>query len=280
MMGTRRVATVLLSMSSLAFQQALSQGTSLAKSIDTTHQSVVAIHRIDPSGRLLIFSGVLIHPRVVLSAGHVLQTFPGLNNGFVNLGDAARDSSNRRPFDATADVDLHPDFERFRASLADTTGLNRPTMFLDIALLFLPKEIAQKPVVRLPKPSILARVTGNQRLVGVGYGFHRTVDSTFTPEFLDGTRRQWRLSGFSLVNESWLSTQCDPATNLPFISAGDSGGPLLVNDSVLVGIWSLTDADQGKDGCPYSSLAVRIDNPAVLSWINDRIRKRLRVDLR
>ena len=45
---------------------------SLAKTVDTTYQSVVAILRVDSTGKkILAGSGVLIHPNVILTAGHI-----------------------------------------------------------------------------------------------------------------------------------------------------------------------------------------------------------------
>src|SRR5262245_30579320 len=44
----------------------------VAKSVDSTHSSVMAILRVDTIGNIVVSaSGVLINPRVILTAGHV-----------------------------------------------------------------------------------------------------------------------------------------------------------------------------------------------------------------
>ena len=266
------------------FQTAASQNTSLAKSIDTTHLSVVAILRVDSTGKVCVSaSGVLIHPQVVLTAGHVnfmvAGSWPGgaVAQGFVSLANNARDPHNRVSFDWLKDVESHPDTAYFPKSFYDTSGRTNPFMFIDIGLLFLRQPIDNRPISRLPVPNVLAHRESDDLLVGAGFGYYKRQDSTFVPDSVDGLRRRWRLHNISLVNDLWLSTECDTVTNLPFMSMFDSGGPLFQGDNVVVGIWSWMG--KATMPCPYSSRAIRIDNLKVLTWIKDRIKKRLGVDL-
>lgn len=275
---------VLMISVAVCFQTAASQSTSLAKSIDTTHHSVVAILRVDSAGKPIVFaSGVLIHPQVVLTAGHVnIRTanyWPGgcKTQGFVSLANHAYDPHDRVPFDWLKDVESHPDTAEFLRSLSDTTGRTNPSMFIDIGLVFLPHPVMDRTVARLPGLSALARRRHEDLPVGVGYGYYKRFDSTFRPELVDGLQRQWRLDNVSLTNDLWLSTECDTVSNLPFLSMFDSGAPLFLGDNVVVGIWSRFD--KATKPCPYSSCAVRIDNPRVLAWIKNCIKKRLGVDL-
>lgn len=268
----------------VAFDALMGQGKPVAKTVDTVHNSVVAVLRLDSSGRSWVNgSGVLIHPRVVLTAGHVrfngMGREPGgcVRQGFVAFGENAYETRDRYPFDWLTDIESHPDTAEFQKSFSDTTGRTRPSMFVDIGLVFLPKPVDKKTTARLPDPHALTHTKTQESLVGVGFGYHKTYDSTFVNDLVDGLRRQWRLLNLSLINDLWLSTQCDTTTNLPFISMFDSGGPLFLDDDVVVGIWSMFG--KADKPCLYSSWAVRIDSPEVLSWIKDRAKARLGVSL-
>jgi len=255
----------------------------VAKTIDTTHQSVVAILVVDSAGKAFVTgSGVLIHPKVVLTAGHVnAHNVFGDNRpteGLVSLSNNCLDPGNRYSFDWLKDIESHPDTAAFAHSFSDTTRQTNPNMFIDVGLIFLHQPVENKYVAHLPDSNALTRRQAGDALEGVGYGYDKAVDSHFMPDLVDGIRRHWRLQNISLMNDLWLSTECDSVTNLPFISIFDSGAPLFLNNNMVVGIWSLEGS--AVEPCPYSSHAVRIDNPKVLTWIKDRIKKRLGVDLK
>lgn len=63
---------------------------------------------------------------------------------------------------------------------------------------------------------------------------------------------------------------CDPETNRPYIGVCDSGSPLLLNNSTVVGV-----RDTGEGSCPGFSCGTRVDNPKILKWINNCISSRL-----
>jgi V8-like Glu-specific endopeptidase len=254
-----------------------------AKTIDTTHQSVVAILAVDSAGKAFVTgSGVLIHPKVVLTAGHVnahnVFGDDRPTEGLVSLSNNALDPGNRYSFDWLKDVESHPDTAAYAHVPYDTTHQTNPYMFIDVGLIFLRQAVVNRPVAQLPDSNALARSNAHDLLEGVGYGFDKVPDSHFTLDLVDGIRRHWRLQNISLMNDLWLSTECDSVTNLPFTSIFDSGAPLFLNNNMVVGIWSLHAG--AIEPCPYSSRAVRIDNPKVLAWIKDRIKKRLGVDLK
>jgi len=279
-----RTPVLVIALMSLGYHPVASQSRSLAKTIDTTHHSVVAILRVDSSGREFVAgSGVLIHSRVVLTAGHVnfdgTSQAPGgsRTEGFVSFSSNALEMDDRVQFDWLKDVESHPDAEALLNSFSDTTGLTDPYSFADVGLIFLRQPVANKPLARLPAPRLLSDRTGEEPLLGVGFGYHEVPDSTFADELVDGLRRKWRLDAASLANDLWLKAGCDSLTNLPFISAHDSGAPLFFGEDVVVGVWSMVNT--AVEPCPYSSWAVRVDNPSVLAWIRERIKARIGSDL-
>ena len=63
----RFILVILLA--SFDVESVFSQSTLVAKTIDTTHQSVVAVFGVEKSGKPWILgSGVLIHPQVILTS--------------------------------------------------------------------------------------------------------------------------------------------------------------------------------------------------------------------
>lgn len=268
----------------ITVQLTLSQAMPLAKTLDSTHNSVVALQGIDTSGKVFVgTAGVLIHPKIILTAGHVnynvfKKLIVGLKiQGFVATSYNAYNPDKRYPVDWLRDMVSYPDTADFQKSLSDTTGGKKPTMFIDIGLIFLDHPISNMPIAKLPEPFLLNDLQSYSSLLGVGFGYDKVVDSTFSSSLIDGLRRKWIPHKITLFNDLWLSAQCDSISNLPFISIGDSGAPLFQQDSIVVGIWSLRD-DAVKP-CPYSSWAVRIDNPKVLTWINATVKSRMGIDL-
>jgi Trypsin len=259
---------------------------SLAKTVDTIYQSVVAILRVDSTGKTIMAgSGVLIHPNVILTAGHInYSNFTKwwdkncLSIGYISFGNNAFQSTNRIPFNWLNDIVTHPDQVEFQKFISDTTQKSGPPELTDIGLIFLDQPILDKPIIKLPDHNLLSEIDKNDLLIGVGYGYHK-VDTVYEriPNLVDGLRRKWQLSKISLDNDLWLSTYCDPETNLPYMGMFDSGAPLLLNDTIVVGIWgSMLEAPKP---CLYLSAAARIDNSRILDWIKDCIKTRIGVDL-
>jgi len=256
----------------------------LNKSIDATHSAVLGIVVVDSVGQFLIAcSGTLIHPQVILTAGHAnfgfLQQFYGTatTTGYVSFDGNAKQDKNTVKFDWKKDMETHPSQKDFQLSFSDTTGNNNPSSakYIDVGLLFLNEAIDDVPIYELPKQMELASVKKGDQLVGVGYGLHFEDFSTMTPQditqYQDGLRRQWEVHIISPLNDAWVGVPDDSLSGMSFVRPGDSGGPLLKEDKIVLGVWStrLKNLD----------LASRIDNPKVLLWIRDTVKKRLGVNI-
>jgi hypothetical protein len=267
----------------LGVQAVAGQNRPLAKTVDDEHHSVVALLRVDSAGSVSVAgSGVLIHPMVVLTAGHVnhddvRKARGGARvEGVVSVGGNAFDPEAQFEFDWMEDVVSHPETNALLQSLADTTDLRARWGFSDVGLVFLRSPVRGRTPARLPAANVLAHRGVEDVLVGVGFGYHMMPDSTFSDELVDGLRRQWSFHSATLVNDLWLLVDCDSVQHLPYIGPHDSGAPLFMGGDV-VGVWSRWAI--AEEPCWAASAAVRVDNPGTLQWIRARVQERIGVDL-
>jgi V8-like Glu-specific endopeptidase len=245
------------------------------KTIDSAHNAVVALMRLDSNGKILTrATGVLIHPRVILTAGHVnYKRYPdGIDRrGFVAPTNTALQTKTYIPFDWIDNVLMHPDFKKLT-----NNGKNTPldlSSVPDIGLIFLDNPIENMPIAKLPQPQLFLSLPAQTAFLGVGYGYHKIRDSTFKYPLIDGIRRKWKPQAVSVVNDLWIETMPDSISKQPFTNVADSGAPLLLNDRIIIGITS------GGRPVPNSSGFTRIDNPEVINWIKAEVKKKLGVDL-
>ncbi len=254
-----------------------SQDILIAKTPDSTHNTVVAIMRLDSTGKILTrATGVLINSRVILTAGHVnYKRYPdGLDRrGFISASPKALQTNNYIPFDWINDVETHPDLIERSKSLNDTTGLSNPNNFLDIGLIFLNTPVTGMPVAKLPKPFLFRSLPEGTSFLGVGYGYNKIRDSSFKFSFIDGVRRKWKPESVIAINDLYLMGTPDTSSHQPFIAVADSGSPLFINGDTIIAITS------GGGPVPNSGVFVRMDNPVVLDWIKNVVKKRLGIEL-
>ena len=66
---------------------------------------------------------------------------------------------------------------------------------------------------------------------------------------------------------------CATSSNQQLMSVGDSGSPLFINNNEIIAIAT------NEGSVLNSGLFVRVDNPIVLDWIKNVVKKRLGIDL-
>ena len=249
----------------------------VAKTVDTSHNAVVAIMRYDSTGKLLTrATGVLIHPRVVLTAGHVrfVKTYKdGLKRqGLIAPSGKAFQSKQYIDFDWIEDVVTYPEEDDFQKSIRDTTGKLDASMFFDIGLIFLSSPVLDKPIANLPQAMLFQKLSAATGFIGVGYGFHKIKDSSFKYAFIDGVRRKWKPQSIKIMNDKWLAAACDTTIKQQFTSTGDSGSPIFINDDTIIAIHS------SGGNYPESAKFNRLDNQVLLDWIKRSVSQKLGIN--
>ena len=225
---------------------------------------------------VVVGTASLIHPRVVLSAGHgTYAVESAIANGMMTIDDLlisfASDASTGFQH-AISEVITHPKFDTNGPTL-DGAG-NIP--LADVGVAILRKPIYDLPLTPLPPLGFLdARLAAGQLKAGsvradftvVGYGSELGDNNghwLFPP---DGQRRVAR-SKFKKLHDRWLFLDQNPAQGLGGTGPGDSGGPNywidpLTGAPILVAITSR--------GSWTLETQYRVDTSEVLTFLNQVI---------
>jgi len=221
-----------------------------------------------PGAPYIVGSCVLIHPRVVLTAGHVTKSGEEALAQGVPLFDVSRISFGTNAFDPASWVEgvaivTHPDFG---------TGPEFP----DIGVIIL-KQPVDLPCAALPYEGLLDDLKDagllvpdgiHARFLAVGYG--ETLNFPPPEQILGDGPRRFSFPEYHSLTKTQLLLNQNPAAGNSGIGAGDSGGPLFwiapSGELILVGIHRATDLERVALEFDY-----RVDVPQTLDFIDQVI---------
>jgi hypothetical protein len=236
--------------------------------LDTEHTSVGAMVVDYPGiGPYQVCTGTLVHPRVVLTAGHCTVDWEGtgVETFWVNFDQYAL---NEDTLLLVEEVIPHPDYNWGPTSNPRDVGaliLAEPVTGIDPAIL--PDEgfLDDLRDAGLLKPK---RGEDRAKFTLVGYG--GSLDWP-PPDIYYDDYRQFAKSEYRALLKSWLRMSQNQATGDGGTCYGDSGGPSFWKDpetgvETLVGITSWGDVP-----CVASAFNYRVDIPDTLDFIDEVI---------
>ncbi len=222
----------------------------------------------DGSAAMVAFSGILIHPRVFLTAGHCTVLAgtpmpPGFSRAYVTFDADAFNAPTTRQYPLGAII-THPDYNPIHNQSCN-----------DVGAIILSEPVCGVPLAKLPREGFLddLKAAGLLREPGecgtpltvAGYGATRTWPP---PGIVDGDGwRRFAQSDYLALTPGWLYNLTNPATGNGGIGFGDSGGPAfwVGADGALTLVALTGHADPNLLAI---NVAWRVDIPETLEFID------------
>lgn len=229
---------------------------------DAEHTNVGAMVWDHPeSGPYQVCTGTLVHPRVVLTAGHCTEGWDEDDTFWVNFD---QDALNEGTLLDVEELITHPDYWWGPTSNPHDVGaliLAEPVTGIDPAIL--PDEGFLDD---LREEGLLNQGKNKAKFTLVGYG--GTLEWP-PPDITYDDQRQFAVSEYRVLLKSWLRMSQNQATGDGGTCFGDSGGPAFWEEDgteILVGITSWGDSP-----CVAAGFNYRVDTADTLDFIEDVI---------
>ncbi len=244
------------------------------------HPYVGAMIAAHPVYGLMPFTGILIHPRVILTAGHAtalaISGGPGLLGVSFDQNVNVNDPSTWQPVSVSRVISAY-------TGRPPNTMSGYGSKDTDIGIIILDKPVEGITPATLPPSGLLDWLKATHQLeagpnatefteVGYGFGLDWPPPQPIFPVSDQGiVTRNAAHSSYMSLNSAWLYLGQNQARGYGGACLGDSGGPALWTDpstgvEYVVGICSSGDA-----AWVGFSNYFRVDTPWALQFIQDAI---------